>query len=153
MMYLGDKAVGIATSLPVFANVAKVEFGNYTPIEDEDVTTKYFSHSLGEIPDFIIFFATTFTIAYTYDVQYLITGSIIKKNIIGDANDCILNANMNKLNTAGSTTSARGSALLSDYSTNNSFRFFGATGAHLKAGITYNYVIGKFKEVTENANE
>ena len=70
MIYLGKDAVGLATSIPEFANLAKIEVGEYTPITDMSVSNVWFSHSLKEAPDFIFCRSDIFTIEAN-STQYL----------------------------------------------------------------------------------
>ena len=155
MMYLGKDPVGLATSLPVFSDIAKIEFGEYTPSTDEDISTKSISHSLGEIPDFIICFAKFLDIDTTWTDAYLISGYACPANVPlfnSYSRDTLVQIFRTVPGSGLNTNSQTQSYFKSDRSTNNSFYlpYHSSITTKLKANITYYYVIGKFKEVTAN---
>ena len=149
MMYLGNQAVGIATSLPEFADIAKIECGNYTPESDTAITEVNILHSLGEVPDFIIYY-TNDIVSGIYEYQYLICGSCFNVTLsssFSGVRHCLhtqINSSQIGTNTTAKTPSA--------YSTEASFKLpYASETNYVKANTTYHYVIGKFKEVTPNA--
>ena len=78
MMYLGSNAVGMATSLPQFADIAKIECGNYTPTTDELISSKTFNHNLGEVPDLILLYSVgTDNNGENYDKKYALLVSAV----------------------------------------------------------------------------
>lgn len=149
MIYLGEDAIGIATSLPIFGDVAKVEVGEYTPNTDETAAEVVISHSLGELPDFLLFFSDTIIALNESEVSYVINGTLVRQNT-SNARDGFLCTLFTKEN---STTynRASGSTDLNAFLSNNNFTFFGNINSKLKANTTYHYIIGKFKGVTPNA--
>ena len=156
MMYLGKDAIGLATSIPEFANIAKIECGNYTPTQDELITDVILNHSLGEIPDFLTVFIDPISLI-AYDTSYLLCGTYYRSYDSEYVdNYYFLTTIYNKVNTT-TTGSTYGGLVKESAMTNSTFTFphtkSGAYGATLKANTTYHYIIGKFKEVTANANE
>ena len=149
MMYLGKDPVGLATSIPEFADIAKIECGNYTPSTDETAMEVRVSHSLGELPDFLLFFSDTITASNESEVSYTVNGTIVRQNTSNSYNGFVCTL----FTVANKTTYNRivGSIGLDSFLSDHSFTFFGNTDIKLKANTTYHYIIGKFKEVTPNA--
>lgn len=154
MMYLGNQAVGIATSLPEFADIAKIECGNYTPTEDENPNNIYIPHSLGEIPDFIVYQSTGVAVSDSYQYTYLISGIIYIVPVLNypefpsDSFYQSIFARKQQKGIAYSNILVN----MSNFATTSNFLFPRAQATdRLKANVTYHYVIGKFKEVTPNA--
>lgn len=157
MIYLGSDPVGITTSIPKFADIAKIEVGEYTPEQDELIRTMTpLTHSLGVVPDFILVYtdpisreganwpktylhsshAVPYQNSTYFDTYYQVTEHVAKIN---------------------STTTSVASATTARSYVANELTFIipiydGTSGTTtLKGGITYHYVMGKFKEVTPNA--
>ena len=164
MMYLGSNAVGLATSIPSFADIAKIECGNYTPTTDEDVADTWISHSLGVMPDFVLFVANNFTLTTASATKYLESGAIYKSAAIASMySEYEVNSRYilqySKSNSITELASSGGMVIIenqisaSGHDGAAEFRFPKLTsgGPILKANVTYHYVIGKFKEVTNNA--
>lgn len=164
MMYLGKDAVGLATSIPIFGNLAQIEVGEYTPTSDTSISNVWFSHSLKTAPDFIFCRADNFTIEAS-STQYLessiacissvITQAYSSSNVTGS-----YFIRLTKANAANTLTSAQGIVIIENYISSaghditNEIRLPAITqvNIHFKAGVTYHYVLGKFKtEVTSNA--
>lgn len=154
MMYLGDQAVGIATSIPIFGDIAKIECGKYTPIEDEIPSNVNIPHSLNSVPDFACYFTDSkIPVSESYEYTYLLSGFIYPINIEWSSltTDSLKQVFFLKKQQSGASYSNT-TANMSSYVNSTYFNFFTANSTdRLKAGTTYNYVIGKFKEVTPNA--
>ena len=153
MMYLGQDAIGLNHTLPAIGQAAILESGTYTPQEDIKAIDVRIPHSLGELPDFCLYFSSEFTPNTTYDKTYCANGYFAKCNLMSPQR----------------ARTGFGSYLRSNKQTNNSVinvwyddltNFFSTTdftfprynsGEYLKGNITYYYIIGKFKEVTPNA--
>ena len=154
MMYLGDQAVGLATSLPVFSDKVQIETGIYIPDDDIKATTNPVTiyHNIGTIPDFIFVQAFGLTVNDSYDKKYALLCSFQK---IGDNYASIVTRAL----TAGNTTSQSNNIwstvetfVNSGFVSNSSFRILTpGSDSYFKKGIPYYYVVGKFKEVTLNA--
>ena len=145
MMYLGNNAVALTNSIPSFANLAKVEIGTYTPTQDEDTATTAISHSLGEVPNVLVFFADEITPSASDTSKYIVLAVKTKYNVT--------TANYRGYVTIvftnpGATTTSR--IVGTDNSTNNftttQFYVSAATDHKLKANTTYHYLIGKIRE-------
>ena len=80
MMYLGENPVGLATSIPIFSDKVQIEYGEYTPQTDELVKTIDITHSLGVVPDFIIYSIEDIDLTNTYNVTYLLGGCLNRLN-------------------------------------------------------------------------
>lgn len=155
MIYLGNDPVGLTTSIPKFANIAKIECGDYTPTTDISPDEVSIPHSLGEIPDFFCYYCDDIEGLNNYQYTYVLNGFIYPLHYVlsGINQDSISQTIQTKINSVGlgySTTLVNMNA----YANNTSFIFMKkADTDRLKANITYHYVVGKFKEVTSNANE
>ena len=152
MIYLGNQAVGLATSLPVFSDIAQIEIGSYTPTVDESVSTKTFTHSLGTIPDFILWFTTDLIVASEENqVAYMVNGYIATRNVQNSDYSAGTCANYTLANQAKARATASNSQL-TIWTTDSTFKFFDVSDIFLKANVKYNYIIGKFKEQEVTAN-
>ena len=151
MMYLGNQAVGIATSLPIFGDKVKIEYGEYTPTEDKDTMDTTIQHSINDVPDFFIYYTKDISVDEIYNVGYVLDGALFPatpqsgKNYNSYVTCRTLTENSTNIGIV------RGSLDITTTFTNTTFRFFGPTGSKLKANAKYCYIIGKFKEVTSNA--
>ena len=72
MMYLGQDPVGLATSIPIFEQDMKIEYGEYIPENDIFPTDVVINHGLGAIPDFFLVQAVNIEITNTYEKKYLL---------------------------------------------------------------------------------
>ena len=154
MMYLGKDPIGLATSIPEFGNIAKIEIGEYTPLTDVVASETQIQHSLGIVPDFILYYCNEFTTSDQYIDTYIMSGFCTKTNFTNNENvtgtGCIFKSNPGKISLAYSPITNDPSS----FSTSSVFYLcYKLTTDKLKAGITYHYILGKFKEVTPNANE
>ena len=152
MMYLGNQAVGIATSLPQFADIAKVEIGTYKSNSDTIASMARIQHSLGEVPDFIFTYCDTFPSSSSYEDIYLMNCYCCKTypSVMSSPGiTTILKTRTGSKNVA----TAIFTKMPSDYSSSSDFCFpYQNDTEKLLANIEYHYVIGKFKEVTSNAS-
>ena len=152
MMYLGNQAVGMATSLPVFGDIAKIEMGTYIPTSDIASASLWFNHSLGKVPDFIIIYTREMSASATATNTYLVNFLVIKHEFIGASADGNCFKSMTKLNTTTLSMSAR-MLSLDKVATSSQFLMNIPESVELfKANVTYHYIIGNFKEVTSNAS-
>ena len=130
-----------------------LESGTYTPQEDVAAIDINIPHSLGVVPDFIVVMADEFTATSDLTKNYIGTAFFIKKSINRDATPqegISFDLTNNPNNT--SYTPRYWSYTMSAFCTDTIFKIPRYnSGWMLKAGITYHYVIGKFKEVTSNA--
>ena len=153
MMYLGNDPVGLATSIPTFAQFGKVEMGEYTPETDVDPGSLYVSHSLGEQPDFLYYYSDTVDSLASDEYSYMCFGVVSKVHYKNGGVDPNTNALCSCLYTKIGSTSLSVSETpvnVEDFIEPTRFRFAYKTtiSSRLKANITYHYIIGKFKEVT-----
>ena len=152
MMYLGDQAVGLATSLPIFGDIAKIECGEYTPTTDMTSNDRWFNHSLGVIPDFILVFTSGMSGSATASNTYLVNFLVTKHDFVNASSNGNCFKSMTKLNATTLSLTARMSAM-SNVATTSQFMMNIPNGTELfQANVTYYYIIGKFKEVTSNAS-
>ena len=158
MMYLGNQAVGMATSLPIFNDKVEIEYGEYVPENDIDINNNpvSISHNLGAVPDFIYFFTPNIEIKDTYSKIYLICymAIFIKKDDVMHVYVRGIKPNSTSMINIGSNVT-RESWINSNWSSTSNFLIIcnHATNiCNLKANVKYHYIIGKFKEVTSNAN-
>ena len=86
MMYLGKDPVGLATSIPEFANIAKIEVGRYIPTEDITVSNLWIQHSLGVEPDFILYQSNITSSTSNLSGTNLILGTVIKTDMLNQYN-------------------------------------------------------------------
>ena len=144
MMYLGDQAVGLATSLPEFADIAKIECGTFIVEEDTLANDYIINHNLGIIPDFFQCYAAQ---AFTNDTSkvYLIQTSFTQWPSQEASNYYAFS------NYAIPTALNGGGVQKSNLASDSSFRLYNAKSLYLKANIKYFYILGKLKEVTPNA--
>lgn len=157
MMYLGNDPVGLATSLPVFSDKAQIEIGIYIPDDDINVTDNpiYINHNLGVVPDFIFFNSIGIRVTTEHDKKYILSGSI---QIYANGEMGAIAARTTNINAASivsvSANNAASVYIDNNFITNSNFKFFGhSTNSYVKKDIPYYYIVGKFKEVTSNANE
>jgi len=153
MMYLGNQAVGINHSLPPIGHAALLESGEYTPSEDVNSSSIHIPHSLGVIPDFILVISDEFTATTDLTDRYISNSYCGKSNLITSnisaSGFCAYRTNLPQ------DTRSWQSIEHIDYTkflheTNFEIPYYN-TQDKLKSGITYHYVLGKFKEVTPNA--
>lgn len=153
MMYLGKDPIGMVTSLPVFNQIAQIEVGNYKSLTDENASETTIAHSLGDYPDFVFYYCDSMEMSESYTDIYLIFGLYCSPNLSSYAYPmlryCV------KTNPSKTTVGASlGTGPISNYASTESFHFpYKDNTDKLKANTIYHYIIGKFKEVTSNANE
>lgn len=157
MMYLGKDPVGLATSIPVFGEKMEIEYGEYISTTDISIGDVVINHHLGVMPDFLFFIADSIELLNTYSAKYMIEGTIIKLNLLQttttiDFHIAFRYIQANSTNVTGSSANMS-TTQIENFLNNNSFKFFGPSAGTLKANVKYNYIVGKFKEVTSNANE
>lgn len=151
MMYLGQNAVGIATSLPIFGDKVKIEYGEYTPVEDEETMNTFIQHSINDIPDFLIYYTKDISVDEIYEVSYTLDGTVFPTASPSDTNYTSYIVCRALVANSTNITITRGTTDITATYTNTTFRFFGPSGSKLKANAKYCYIVGKFKEVTPNA--
>lgn len=146
MMYLGKDAVGLATSIPEFANIAKIECGTFIVEEDTLANDYIINHNLGIIPDFFLCYAAQ---AFTNNTSkvYLIQISFTQWPS-QEASDYYAFSHY-----ATPTALNGGGVRKSNLASGSSFKLYNVKSLYLKANIKYFYVLGNLKEVTSNANE
>ena len=150
MMYLGQDPVGLATSIPIFEQDMKIEYGEYIPENDIFPTDVVINHGLGAIPDFFLVQAVNIEITNTYEKKYLLYCMVIKcaPNSVAIITRGI-NANATTYATVNATTPLTNA---SSFSNESYVKFFGqGSDTYLKAGVKYHYIIGKYKEVSPSA--
>ena len=153
MMYLGNNPVGLATSIPTFAQFGKVEMGEYTPETDIKWSEVRFNHSLGAVPDFIVFYSDKIDITTSYNTSYLVSTSVVRRKA-NSASDSLGNVCVTRIGEAGVNHGRGGLFFNGTYVASDTY--FYAVGSsmgyadesRLKANTTYHYIVGKFKEVT-----
>ena len=153
MIYLGQDAIGLATSIPIFANLADIEMGEYTPTQDTLITEVSISHSLGKMPDFYLYYTTNFVLG-TYTPLYAIEGSYHPLYIQDNIQKFTFTARCNKTNSTAMNTmvgTMDKDTLALNGIDDHTFKFIGNTTSLLKANVTYRYIIGINKEVIPNA--
>lgn len=165
MMYLGKDAVALNHMIRNMENITTMESGSYTPTQDVEAKNTWIPHSLGIMPDFVLCIADNFTITASA-TNYLESSIIYRSPVITQAySSAGVNSSYfmryTKTNTANEVSQGVGMVILekqicdTEHNGASEFRFATSTGLAiiLKANVTYRYIIGKFKEVTPNANE
>lgn len=121
-----------------------VEFGTYTPASDVFASQVHIPHNLGKTPDFIIVIADEFTASADMSSRYISNAYCAKSNLIAS------NKTVTGFASYQSNWNTRDIAWMSYEQINytkflhaNTFEIpYYSSSDSLKAGITYNYVIG-----------
>lgn len=146
MIYLGKDPVGLATSIPEFANIAKMECGTFIVEQDTLADGYIINHNLGIIPDFFMCYPAETFITDT-DKNYLVQTTFTQWPT-QEGNDYYA-----YINYALPMSLSGGGYSKSTLASGSSFKLYNNKSLYLKANIKYFYIVGKYKEVTVNANE
>ncbi len=149
MMYLGDKAVGLNHIFTQIGSAAKIETGIYIPT-DSTHSSFEIQHSLGSMPDFILYWTESSSTAST--ISQPLYGVIMRVNsstISGTAAMYLLRTNGQGSNGTTSGTATQATAWMND----TIFKLICTSSSTFQKDQKYYYVIGKFntQEVTPNA--
>ena len=154
MIYLGSNSVGLNHIIPPIGQTALLESGEYTPIETVAASTTHIPHNLGIIPDFVLVISNEFAATAEMTERYITNSYCGKTNLttqdVSTNGFCAYRTNWPQSNKSWQAVEHIN---YTKFLHENNFEIpYYNSGDKLKAGITYYYIIGKFKEVTSNAS-
>lgn len=127
--------------------IMKVETGTYTPSEDEYSAYVNIPHSLGEVPDFVIAMAESFSADISITIRYIANAYCSKSNLVAVNKSrtgfaaCLYNRPYYDLFVTTTEDIDYTKFCYIDH-----FRIpFYSSSDMLKSGITYHWLVGKYE--------